>query len=367
MNRILWMLFVLLALCGSARAQLQPGGGLPQPVIPGACLVGATASAAEWLSCSGSAGVVSVGLGVPGSSIFGVTGSPVTTSGTLGLTVTGTSGGVPYFDTTSTIKSSSALAANRIVLGGGAGAAPATLASLGTTTTVLHGNAAGAPTFGAVDLANDVTGNLTVTHLNGGTGASSSTFWRGDGTWAAASGGSGCTTSGSNGQLLTDNGAGGCTSNTTGTGVLAALGNNTNAAGGVGTVGTSGATVGLLNAGKTDSGTNSFTGVNRFGTLYGADNQQSGTTYTIDATDCGKTVVVTNSSAITVTAPDSIVAGCRVAVVQGGTGQITIAAGGTATVNGLAGALKTAGQYGGVSLANVGATPADWFVFGGST
>lgn len=108
---------------------------------------------------------------------------PVAGGGT-GIT-SGTSGGIPYFSSTSTIASSGLLTANQLILGGGAGATPASLGSLGTTTTLLHGNAGGAPTFGAVSLTADVSGTLPVG--NGGTGTATS-FTQGSAIFAGASG-----------------------------------------------------------------------------------------------------------------------------------------------------------------------------------
>jgi len=111
--------------------------------------------------------------------IISVGGSPITGSGTLALTVAGTSGGIPYFSSGTTWATSAVLAANALMVGGGAGVAPGAITTgtgvvtaLGVNTGsagafVVNGGALGTPLSGTVtNLTGTAAINITGTASN---------------------------------------------------------------------------------------------------------------------------------------------------------------------------------------------------------
>jgi hypothetical protein len=90
-------------------------------------------------------------------------------------------------------------------------------------------------------------------------------------------------------------------------------------------------------------------------------NDQTGTTYTLLASDNGKVLTFNNASAITLTVPASLPVGFNVSVVQKGAGQVTFVASGVTIINRQA-FTKTAGQY---AVASLMALSANFFVSGG--
>ena len=96
--------------------------------------------------------VNSISFGSTGLTPSTATSGVVSVAGTLGVgyggtgLTAGTSGGIPYFSSTSAITSSAALTQYGVVYGGGAGAAPVSTAA-GTTGQILTATTGGAPTW----------------------------------------------------------------------------------------------------------------------------------------------------------------------------------------------------------------------------
>ena len=138
-------------------------------------------SAADWTTFNnkGSGSVTSV-------SFTGGIITVATATTTPAFTVAGTSGGIPYFSSASAWASSAALAAGAVVLGGGAGATPATTATgtgvvtaLGVNTGtagafVVNGGALGIPSSGTVT---NLTGTASI-NINGTVGATTTNTGR---------------------------------------------------------------------------------------------------------------------------------------------------------------------------------------------
>jgi len=130
----------------------------------------------------GTGSVTSVAQSFTGG-LISVAGTPITTSGTLALTVAGTSGGIPYFSSASTWASSAVLAASALMIGGGAGVAPSTtttgtgvVTALGVNTGsagafVVNGGVLGTPSSGTVT---NLTGTASI-NINGTVGATTAT------------------------------------------------------------------------------------------------------------------------------------------------------------------------------------------------
>lgn len=104
--------------------------------------------------------------------------------------------------------------------------------------------------------------------------------------------------------------------------------------------------------------------VDNANTAYGV-NAQTGTTYTLQLSDAGKFITLTNASPVTLTVPAessvNFAVGTRISLAQIGAGQVTVVAAGGVSISADPG-LKIAVQNGGAELVKLGA---DWWLLVG--
>lgn len=114
-------------------------------------------------------------------------------------------------------------------------------------------------------------------------------------------------------------------------------------------------------------GNNTWAGIQTFGPVLGSVTAQSGTTYILSLTDCGKTIVFSNNSPITLTTLNSLPIGCSIAIEQGGDGQVTIVPGAGTAQHSPHSYTRTYGRYAILGLfvdGNEGGSAADIVITG---
>lgn len=113
-----------------------------------------------------------------------------------------------------------------------------------------------------------------------------------------------------------------------------------------------------------------FTAQITFGSTIGSSVAEGTTSHTLaPSTECGKTIVFSNSASSTFTAPSTTPANCIVAILQQGAGQVTVTNGGSgnATFNSVDGFSKTFAQWALIGLyfdSNSGGSAAHAVFFG---
>jgi len=274
--------------------------------------------------------------------------------------------------------------------------ASADFVNQGTTTTVLHGNASGNPSWGAVSLTTDVTGVLPI--ANGGTGITTAAV-PGAVVYGNSATTLGYTAAGTTGQILSSNAAGVPTWKDPGS-VITMGAPNASSTANAGTISTAGSlqlspadgtNPGIVTTGtQTIAGAKTFNNVAtpvtvtsstagtsglKFGNLTSASTGSAPTatsdqTLSVDASgnvimstgmsyvrtisasgslsdaDNQAIIYVNNgATAITITVPTTLSTGFTCAVIQNGTGTVTFSG-----TNNVYGQTKMAGQYSSVTI-----------------